>query len=133
MNSSFLLPFPFPFLFLTSSYVPRSQLSGWLDQVAALNPVTYLLEGLRSLVSQGWGQLGQALGITPSTVRVQVHRARACLLALPELAGSGTAAEPAVARTGVAPGAPVEEDHRATPAVRLDGSIVPSVGAAGTV
>lgn len=61
VNSAFLLFFPF--LFLTSSYVPRSQLSGWLDTVAALNPVTYLLEGLRSLVSQGWeaDQLGKAL------------------------------------------------------------------------
>jgi ABC-2 type transport system permease protein len=52
VNSSFLLFFPF--LFLTSSYVPRSQLSGWLDTVAGLNPVTYLLEGLRSLVIRGW-------------------------------------------------------------------------------
>jgi len=78
-------------------------------------------------------ETGQALGITPSTVRVQVHRARACLLALPELAGGGTAAEPAVARAGLAPGAPVEHGHRATPAVRPDGSVVPSVGAAGTV
>lgn len=52
VNSSFLLFFPF--LFLTTSYVPRSQLSGWLDTVAAINPVTYLLEGLRSLVSGGW-------------------------------------------------------------------------------
>jgi ABC-2 type transport system permease protein len=52
VNSSFLLFFPF--LFLTSSYVPRDQLSGWLDTVAGLNPVTYLLEGLRSLVSIGW-------------------------------------------------------------------------------
>ena len=61
VNSSFLLFFPF--LFLTASYVPRSQLSGWLDTVASVNPVTYLLEGLRSLVSQGWqwGALGQAL------------------------------------------------------------------------
>lgn len=60
VNSSFLLFFPF--LFLTSSYVPRSQLSGWLDTVAGLNPVTYLLEGLRSLVTQGWqwGELGKA-------------------------------------------------------------------------
>ena len=32
VNSSFLLFFPF--LFLTSSYVPRDQLSGWLDTVA---------------------------------------------------------------------------------------------------
>ena len=48
VNSSFLLFFPF--LFLTSSYVPRSQLSGWLHTVSAFNPVTYLLEGLRSFV-----------------------------------------------------------------------------------
>jgi ABC-2 type transport system permease protein len=34
--------------------VPRSQLSGWLDVVAGWNPVTYLLEGMRSLVLVGW-------------------------------------------------------------------------------
>jgi ABC-2 type transport system permease protein len=62
VNSSFLLFFPF--LFLTSSYVPRSQLSGWLDTVAGFNPVTYILEGLRTLVlADGfqWGELAQAL------------------------------------------------------------------------
>jgi ABC-2 type transport system permease protein len=62
VNSAFLLFFPF--LFLTSSYVPRSQLAGWLSTVAGFNPVTYLLGGLRSLVlgdSWQWGQLGQAL------------------------------------------------------------------------
>ena len=61
VNSSFLLFFPF--LFLTSSYVPRDQLSGWLEVVAAWNPVTYLLEGLRSLVTEGWQwqDLGKAL------------------------------------------------------------------------
>lgn len=61
VNSTFLLFFPF--LFLTSSSVPRSELSGWLNTVAGLNPVTYLLEGLRSLVSRGWDwtALGQAL------------------------------------------------------------------------
>jgi ABC-2 type transport system permease protein len=61
VNSMFLLFFPF--LFLTTSYVPKSQLSGWLHAVAAWNPVTYLLEGLRSLVSVGWdaGDLAAAL------------------------------------------------------------------------
>jgi ABC-2 type transport system permease protein len=61
VNSSFLLFFPF--LFLTSSYVPRSQLSGWLHGVSAFNPVTYILDGLRSLVlghSWSWGHLAQA-------------------------------------------------------------------------
>ncbi len=61
VNSSFLLFFPF--LFMTSSYVPKGQLSGWLSAVAAWNPVTYILEGLRSLVSGGWSAaaLGEAL------------------------------------------------------------------------
>jgi ABC-2 type transport system permease protein len=61
VNSSFLLFFPF--LFMTSSYVPRTQLSGWLGSVATWNPVTYVLEGLRSLVTQGWqwGSLGKAV------------------------------------------------------------------------
>jgi ABC-2 type transport system permease protein len=61
VNTSFMLFFPF--LFLTSSYVPRDQLSGWLDTVAGFNPVTYLLEGLRSLTMEGWewGDLGAAL------------------------------------------------------------------------
>jgi ABC-2 type transport system permease protein len=52
VQSSFLLFFPF--LFMTSSYVPIGQLSGWLHAVAGVNPVTYVLEGLRSLVTQGW-------------------------------------------------------------------------------
>lgn len=62
VNSTFLLFFPF--LFLTSAYVPRSQLSGWLNTVAGFNPVTYLLAGLRSIVMGNgwqWSQLGQAL------------------------------------------------------------------------
>jgi ABC-2 type transport system permease protein len=61
VNSSFLLFFPF--LFLTSSYVPRDQLSGWLDAVATVNPVTYVLEGLRALVYGGWqwDDIGKAL------------------------------------------------------------------------
>lgn len=61
VNTSFLLFFPF--LFLTSSYVPRDQLTGWLDTVAAWNPVTYLLDGLRALTMQGWewDDLGGAL------------------------------------------------------------------------
>jgi ABC-2 type transport system permease protein len=61
VNSSFLLFFPFAFL--TTSFVPREALSGWMDTVAGWNPVTYLLEGMRALVTEGsdWTALGAAV------------------------------------------------------------------------
>jgi len=44
----------FPFAFLTTSFLPRAALTGWLSAIATYNPVTYLLAGLRSLVIVGW-------------------------------------------------------------------------------
>ena len=52
VNSSFILFFPFAFL--TTSFLPKEALTGWLSTVATYNPVTYVLEGLRSLISDGW-------------------------------------------------------------------------------
>jgi ABC-2 type transport system permease protein len=61
VNSSFVLFFPLAFL--TTTFVPRQALSGWLSTIATYNPVTYLLAGMRSLTSVGWdgSALGQAL------------------------------------------------------------------------
>jgi ABC-2 type transport system permease protein len=52
VNSSFILFFPFAFL--TTSFLPQEALTGWLETIATYNPVTYVLDGLRSLISQGW-------------------------------------------------------------------------------
>ena len=57
VNSSFILFFPFAFL--TTAFLPREALTSWLDTIAGYNPVTYLLDGLRSLLSDGWD--GEAL------------------------------------------------------------------------
>lgn len=38
----------FPLSFLTSAFAPREDLTGWMGVVATANPLTYLLEGLRS-------------------------------------------------------------------------------------
>jgi len=57
VNNSFLLFFPF--VFLTSAWLPQEDLSGWLAGVATWNPVTYMLEGMRSLFME-WD--GVALG-----------------------------------------------------------------------
>jgi ABC-2 type transport system permease protein len=52
VNSSFILFFPFAFL--TTSFLPKEALTGWLSTIATYNPVTYVLEGLRSLITEGW-------------------------------------------------------------------------------
>ncbi len=44
----------FPFTFLTASFVPLELLSGWLKTAAELNPITYVLEAMRSLMLTGW-------------------------------------------------------------------------------
>ena len=52
VNSSFLLFFPFAFL--TTVFVPLDAMTSWLASVARYNPLTYVLEGLRSVVLEGW-------------------------------------------------------------------------------
>jgi ABC-2 type transport system permease protein len=52
VNSSFILFFPFAFL--TTTFLPLDALTGWLATVATYNPVTYVLAGLRALISGGW-------------------------------------------------------------------------------
>ena len=52
VNSSFLLFFPF--VFLTTVFVPLEAMTGWMATIAVFNPVTYLLDALRSLIIVGW-------------------------------------------------------------------------------
>jgi len=52
----------FPLLFLSPAFAPKEVFSPWLETVATFNPVTYILQGMRSLVLDGWDprRLGQA-------------------------------------------------------------------------
>jgi ABC-2 type transport system permease protein len=61
VNSSFLLFLPF--VFLTTVFLPKSAMTGWMATVATYNPVTYLLDALRSLVSTGWDAETLAIGL----------------------------------------------------------------------
>jgi ABC-2 type transport system permease protein len=53
----------FPLLFLSPAFAPKEVFDGWLEFLATVNPVTYILEGMRTLVLDGWDwtDLGQAL------------------------------------------------------------------------
>jgi ABC-2 type transport system permease protein len=43
-----------PLMFLTTLFAPKEALSGWLEVAATVNPVTYILQGMRSLSLEGW-------------------------------------------------------------------------------
>lgn len=50
-----LFPLFFVFIFLSSSNLPRNLLrTGWFHTVATWNPISYLIEGFRSLFILGW-------------------------------------------------------------------------------
>ena len=44
----------FPILFLSTGFMPSALLPDWLDTVAQLNPLTYLINAERALVNDGW-------------------------------------------------------------------------------
>jgi len=55
-------PLVFVLLFLSSTNLPRDLMDvGWFETVATFNPVSYLVEGIRSLLVEGWD--GEALAL----------------------------------------------------------------------
>lgn len=58
-----IFPLLFVALFLSSSSLPRNLIAtAWFRDIATYNPVSYLLEGIRSLVITGWDAEALALG-----------------------------------------------------------------------
>ena len=52
VNLSFMLFFPF--LFMTTLFIPQELMTPWLARIADYNPVTYILAAERSLITEGW-------------------------------------------------------------------------------
>lgn len=46
--------FFFPFIFLTTAFMPKDLLSGWFKVAVTINPVEYVLAALRVIVIEGW-------------------------------------------------------------------------------
>jgi ABC-2 type transport system permease protein len=67
-NTSFLLFFPL--LFLTPNFVPFDRLTPVMEALARANPVSYVIEGLRSLVIEGWvvSKLAACVGVTVALI-----------------------------------------------------------------
>jgi ABC-2 type transport system permease protein len=58
-----VFPLLFVSVFLSSSSLPRNLIkTDWFREVATYNPVSYLIEGVRSLIIKGWDGEALALG-----------------------------------------------------------------------
>lgn len=56
-------PLMFVFLFLSSANMPRNLIGvDWFREIATYNPVSYLVEGMRSLIITGWDGAALAKG-----------------------------------------------------------------------
>ena len=55
----------FPLLFLTPNFVPRDLLTRPMEIAATYNPVTYIMEGLRSLILEdlAWATIGKGFAV----------------------------------------------------------------------
>jgi ABC-type multidrug transport system permease subunit len=53
----------FASILLSTAYAPKELLSGWLEAIATVNPVNYLLEGIRQafVYGLGWDRTWHAL------------------------------------------------------------------------
>ena len=62
-------PVFFVFLFISSMNTPRNLINvDWFRIAATVNPVSYLIEGVRSLIITGWNAEALALAFSVSTV-----------------------------------------------------------------
>ena len=74
-----IFPLLFVTLFLSSATLPRNVIgTAWFREVATYNPVSYMVEGLRSLVIQGWNAqaLELAFGLALALAAVSLALAR---------------------------------------------------------
>jgi ABC-2 type transport system permease protein len=64
----------FPLLFLSPAFAPKEFFAPWLEFLATINPVTYILQGMRHLILEGWsveslaGALASILGLGAFTM-----------------------------------------------------------------
>ena len=62
-NVQGLFPVVFVFLFMSSMALPRDLIeTDWFQTIATYNPVSYMIEGIRSLLITGWDAEALALG-----------------------------------------------------------------------
>ena len=72
----------FPLLFLSPAFAPKEIFADWLEFLATINPVTYILQGMRHLILEGWswgsllGAFGAIVGLGSFTLTLALSALR---------------------------------------------------------
>jgi ABC-2 type transport system permease protein len=77
-----LFPLFFVFIFLSCGSLPRNLLkTGWFHTVATLNPISYLIEGFRSLYIYGWDktELLRGFGVAAALLAIGLFAVQGAL------------------------------------------------------
>lgn len=59
-------PLIFVLMFTSSAFFPRELMTGWYHAVATYNPISWILEALRDLLSLGWSWTDAAVAVSTS-------------------------------------------------------------------
>lgn len=59
-------PLIFVLMFTSSAFFPRELMTGWYHAVATYNPISWILEALRDLLSLGWSWTDAAVAVSAS-------------------------------------------------------------------
>lgn len=77
-------PVAIVFLWFSSMYLPRNLIEAdWFRILATINPVSYLIEAIRSLILEGWNGMALALGFS-FAIGILVAGVAASAVALPK-------------------------------------------------
>ncbi|MFL5887151.1 MAG: ABC transporter permease [Thermoleophilaceae bacterium] len=44
----------FPLVFLSNGFIPTNRMEGWMQTITSINPTTYVFNGMRALLIDGW-------------------------------------------------------------------------------
>lgn len=59
-------PLIFVLMFTSSAFFPRELMTGWYETVATYNPISWILEALRELLTVGWSPTDAAVAVVVS-------------------------------------------------------------------
>lgn len=67
-------PLVFILLFLSSAFFPTDLMTGWYQEVAQRNPISWIIDGARHLVITGWSwsEAAQALGVAAALAALAI-------------------------------------------------------------